>query len=134
MSLFKPERLDDIDKTLAAVVRHAAEGLPFDLIVVEGRRSKARQADLYAQGRTKPGKVVTWTLKSKHIDGQAVDLAPMKGGAIDWTSLKKFDAINTAMQGAALALKVKIRWGADWNQNGKIRERGETDSPHWELV
>ena len=134
MSLIKAERLDDVNKSLAAVVRRAAEGLPFDLIVVEGRRTKARQADLYAQGRTKPGKVVTWTLKSKHIDGLAVDLAPMKGSAIDWSDLKKFDAINKAMQAAALALKVKIRWGADWDQDGKIREAGEIDSPHWELA
>jgi peptidoglycan L-alanyl-D-glutamate endopeptidase CwlK len=38
------------------------------------------------------------------------------------------------MFNAAKELNVDIRWGADWNQNGKKREKGETDSPHFELV
>jgi peptidoglycan L-alanyl-D-glutamate endopeptidase CwlK len=28
---------------------------------------------------------------------------------------------------------VPLRWGADWNRNGNPRERGESDSPHFEL-
>ena len=31
---------------------------------------------------------------------------------------------------AAKQLGVSIRWGADWNSNGRPREKGETDSPH----
>lgn len=50
------------------------EGLPFKLF--EGFRSPSRQADLYAQGRTKPGAIVTraqpW--RSYHQYGLAVDL------------------------------------------------------------
>ena len=90
---------------------------------------------LYAQGRTTAGKVVTWTLDSKHIDGLAVDLAPLnKDGSIDWNDLVKFDRISKAMFKAAEELGIKIRWGADWNQNGVPREKGESDSPHYELV
>jgi len=46
----------------------------------------------------------------------------------------KFDAIATAMFAASAELGVPIRWGADWNRNGKPREWGETDRPHWELA
>lgn len=42
--------------------------------VFEARRSKERQAWLYAQGRTRPGVIVTWTLQSRHITGEAVDI------------------------------------------------------------
>lgn len=42
--------------------------------VVEGYRSASRQRSLYAQGRTRPGHVVTWTLDSAHMRGRAVDL------------------------------------------------------------
>ncbi len=42
--------------------------------VVEGFRSASRQRALYAQGRSGPGKVVTWTLDSAHMRGRAVDL------------------------------------------------------------
>ena len=34
----------------------------------------------------------------------------------------------------AKELGIKIRWGADWDMDGVARERGETDSPHFELA
>ena len=39
-----------------------------------------------------------------------------------------------AMLAASRKVGVRLRWGADWDQDGKPRERGETDSPHWELA
>ncbi len=42
--------------------------------VVEGFRTPERQAALYAQGRTRPGPVVTWTEASLHSQGKAADL------------------------------------------------------------
>jgi peptidoglycan L-alanyl-D-glutamate endopeptidase CwlK len=38
-----------------------------------------------------------------------------------------------AMLAAAKELGIGIRWGADWDSDGKPREKGETDSPHFEL-
>ena len=74
-------------------------------------------------------------MKSKHLDGMAVDLAPCNAdGSIDWNDWGKFKAVSDAMFQAAHELEVNIRWGADWNQNGKPREKGESDSPHFELV
>lgn len=128
------KRLVGVNDALVSVVRRAAKKLPFTLFVVEGLRTKERQAELYAQGRTKPGKIVTWTMQSKHLEGRAVDLAPIADGVILWSDSKKFDAIALAMYSAAKELGVTVRWGADWNSNGKPREKGETDSPHWELA
>jgi D-alanyl-D-alanine dipeptidase len=129
------DRLKGVDNKLVSVVKRAIEISEVDFMVVEGLRTKQRQEGLYAQGRTKAGKIVTWTMKSKHIDGLAVDIAPVnKDGSIDWNSLVKFDKMAQAMFNAAKELNVDIRWGADWNQNGKKREKGETDSPHFELV
>ena len=45
------------------------------VFVTEAKRSIERQRYLYAQGRTRPGKVVTWTLHSRHIVGEAFDIA-----------------------------------------------------------
>ena len=42
--------------------------------VVETVRSQSRQDALFAQGRTAPGPVVTWTTNSKHGKGLAADL------------------------------------------------------------
>ncbi len=127
-------RLQGVDPRLVRVVKRAIALTAVDFTVIEGVRSKERQAELFAQGRTKPGKIVTWTMKSKHIDGLAVDLAPWVNGAIDWNDLKKFDAIAKAMSEAAASLGVKIRWGANWDGDDKPREKGEGDSPHFELV
>lgn len=128
------QRLAGVDPRLVAVVERAITLSSQDFTVIEGRRTLARQKELYAQGRTKPGPKVTWTLKSKHIDGLAVDLAPWVNGAIDWSAGSRFDAIAKAMFAASADLGTPIRWGADWDRDGKPRERGETDSPHWELA
>lgn len=132
-------RLAGVHPRLVAVVELAIQRTTVDFVVLEGVRTPARQRELYAQGRTKPGPKVTWTLTSNHFAradgfGWAVDLAPWP---IDWegpTRFPKFDAIAKAMFEAAAELGVKIRWGADWDRDGKPRERGESDSPHFELV
>lgn len=122
------KNLEGVNPALVKVVRRALELSPVDFIVIEGVRTVARQQQLYAQGRTEPGNVVTWTMKSKHIDGNAVDLLPVTG----WDNLASFKAVSKAMFQAASELGVKITWGADWNGNG-IQEKGETDSPHFEI-
>jgi peptidoglycan L-alanyl-D-glutamate endopeptidase CwlK len=106
-----------------------------DFMVNEGVRTKARQKELYAQGRTKPGDIVTWTMNSRHFAqadgyGHAVDLYPWP---IDYKTTSKYDAIAMAMFRAAAMLGLHIRWGADWDSDGKPREKGETDSPHFEI-
>lgn len=120
--------LKGVNANLVKVVRRALEITSVDFTVIEGVRTLARQEQLYAQGRTAPGKIVTWTMKSKHIDGNAVDLLPVTG----WVNLSSFKAVSKAMFQAANELGVKIIWGADWNGNG-IQEKGETDSPHFEI-
>lgn len=143
-------RLEGVDSQLVRVVLRAADmAEPHeDFTVLEGVRSKEQCWINYGKGRTvaecqakgvpakyaKPGvPKVTWLkdpLSSKHCFGEAVDLAPYP---IDWNDLKRFDALNKLMEQAAWAEKVDIRWGADWDEDGNPRERGESDSPHWEL-
>lgn len=123
-------RLKGVDETLVRVVKRAIEICEIDFKVLEGMRTLERQRELYAQGRTEPGKIVTWTMNSKHLEGKAVDLVPYP---IDWTNLKKFDAIAKAMFEAAKEMDVNIRWGADWDGDGNYREKGEYDSPHFEI-
>lgn len=43
-------------------------------VIFEARRSQERQNRLYAQGRTRPWKIVTRTLTSNHKDWNAVDV------------------------------------------------------------
>lgn len=129
--------LEGVDPRLVKVVKRAIAISTVDFRVIEGVRTPARQKELYAQGRTKPGNIVTWTMKSNHFVnpktgfGQAVDLLP---APYDWKELGPFDAVSKAMFQAANDCKVHIRWGANWDQDGNPREKGETDSPHFELA
>jgi peptidoglycan LD-endopeptidase CwlK len=129
--------LEGIHPKLVSVVERAIEITKQDFMVISGVRTLAEQAELYARGRTKPGRKVTWTMKSKHMVneatgyGHAVDVCPYP---VDWDDTKKFDAIAIAMMKAAKEQGTVLRWGADWDMDENLRERGEYDSPHFELV
>lgn len=129
--------LKGVHPNLIAVVKRAIEITKQDFMVIEGVRTQARQDELWAQGRTKPGPIVTWTKDAsshgigKDGFGHAVDICPYP---VDWNDLKKFDEISKAMFAAGNELGVRLRWGADWDMDGKPRERGESDSPHFELA
>lgn len=127
-------KLKGVKPPLQDVVRLAAKLCDIPFIVVEGLRSFERQSALYAQGRTKPGKVVTWTMQSKHLTGDAVDLAPIFNGAVNWEDIDGFEKIGVAMREASLRLHIPVRWGYDWDGDGRLREKGEYDGPHFELV
>ena len=141
-------RLNGVNERLQRVVKRAIELSKQDFMVLEGVRTRQQCMTNYGKGRTiaqcvakgvpaqyanpKAAKV-TWLnnpFASKHVSGKAVDLVPYP---VDWNDLKKFDAIAQAMLQAAKELNVSIRWGADWDADGKSRERGESDSPHFEI-
>ena len=126
------KNLVGVDEQLAKVVRAVAD--KYDILVIEGVRTKERQADLYSQGRTKPGKIITWTMQSKHLDGKAVDVVMLKNGTIDWNDSKSFEDLGKIMIAKATELGVQLRWGYDWDGDGVLKEKGETDGPHFELV
>lgn len=128
-------KLSGVDVRLVDCCTLALSRSPFDLTIVEGLRSKERQAELYAQGRTLPGPIVTWTKHSKHLTGKAVDIAPLNmKGQIPWNDKTLFMELGALMMKAAADLKINIRHGADWDKDGILYEKGEYDGPHFELV
>lgn len=132
-------RLHGVHPDLVRVVKRAATLSSCEIAVTYGVRTHEEQVKLYAQGRTAPGKIVTWTMASKHIPqadgwGHAVDLAPVINGVIPWNDLAAFEALQPIMFKAAELEGVKLVWGADWNHNGVPHEKGETDNPHYQLA
>lgn len=117
-------KLQGVHPSLVAVVKRAIKITTQDFQVFDGVRTIEEQRELYAQGRTKPGKVVTWTMKSKHLGGRAVDLVVYSGGP-RWEPIAGFKKIAAAMKQASDELGVPIEWGGDW---AKTR-----DYPHFQL-
>ncbi len=69
------DRLDpEFRRRLERVMQRMRNEYGHEVRLVEGFRDAARQDFLYAQGRTRPGPVVTWTRDSAHEHGLAADL------------------------------------------------------------
>lgn len=130
---------------LQDVVSRAIQLAEVDFVVIEGLRSIARQQELVRQGASQ-------TMNSKHITGDAVDLAAWNG-TIRW-EMPFYFKIAEAVKRSAIENNVAIRWGGAWSVND-IRSYSETmehaheaylalrrsqgrrafiDGPHFELM
>ncbi len=103
------ERLEGVDERMVAVVRYAIATSKQDFSVICGLRTLETQRKLVASGASK-------TLKSKHIDGLAVDLMAYDANATPagrW-ELNLYDEIADAMAEGARNVGVGVCWGAAW--------------------
>lgn len=50
-----------------------------------------------------------------------------------WNGRKAFASVSKAMLSAANELGIPLRWGGDWNQNGRSGDERFYDGPHFEL-
>ena len=98
-------------------------GLP---IITECYRSPERQEELYAQGRSKPGPIVTYKRggESNHNKRPtlALDVAfLLPDGELSWSGLllSKFARLMKAAD-------ARVHWGGDWP--------GFKDRPHFEVL
>jgi len=72
------------NKCKAFLLHCTSQGL--DVIVTSTFRDHAAQAELYARGRTAPGRIVTWAGpgESFHNYGVAFDVVPLRLGKCVW--------------------------------------------------
>lgn len=110
-------RLDGVHPSLVAVVKRAIELTPVDFVVIEGLRTKARQAYLLDAGKSR-------TMNSYHLTGHAVDIAPIVDGKVSW-DWKYFHPLADAMMQAAKELNVELTWGGSW--------KTFPDGPHFQI-
>jgi peptidoglycan L-alanyl-D-glutamate endopeptidase CwlK len=111
------KNLVGVHSDLVRVMRRALEIAPVDFMVIEGLRTVERQKQLVAKGASQ-------TMRSRHLTGHAVDIAPVVGGTIRW-DWPLYDRLAVAVKQAAREVSVQIEWGGDW--------RTFKDGPHWQL-
>ena len=104
------DRLQGVDERLVAVVNHAITVTRTDFGVVQGLRTIEQQRELVAKGASK-------TMKSKHLDGLAVDLMAFVNGRGSW-ELNLYDDLADAMKEGAEMVNVGVCWGAAWGTEG----------------
>ena len=87
------KKLKGVDEGLVAVVKDAIGITKVDFGVTFGLRTLEEQKKLYESGRSQ-------TMKSKHLDGRAVDLVAYFGSDISW-ELNVYDDICDAIAAVA---------------------------------
>ena len=109
--------LEGVHPDLVRVVKLAIQSSEIDFVVLEGVRTKQRQAQLLKAGASQ-------TMNSRHITGHAVDLGAWVNKEVRW-DWPLYHKIAKAMKQAATDLNVQIVWGGNW--------RTFKDGPHYEL-
>jgi len=110
-------RLQGIHPDLRKVMDRAIATTDIDFTVLEGMRTMSRQRKLVASGASR-------TLRSRHLTGHAVDIAPLVDGKVSW-DWPIYHRLAPTIKKAAQDVGVKIEWGGDW--------RSFKDGPHWQL-
>jgi peptidoglycan LD-endopeptidase CwlK len=100
----------------------AAKAAGIDLIVTSTYRDPQSQDELYAQGRTRPGKIVTrsrgW--QSWHQYRVAFDVVPVRNGKPCWNDAALWGTVGAIGEAAGL------EWGGRW--------KGFVDRPHFQFA
>ena len=110
--------LESVNEDLVRVMKRAAEISKQPFKVIEGVRGKERQAELVKKGASK-------TMNSRHLVGNAIDIAPVVDGKVSW-DWQYYDEVARAMKEAAKELNVNVEWGGDW--------KSFKDGPHWQIA
>ena len=136
------DKMKKVHPKLVEVMKAAIENSPYDFRITSGARTTEEQKALFALGRTKPGKIVTYTngvtSKSNHQIksdgfGHAVDIFPC--GVIENGVYRKFTSeegydekklklIANHILAVAKSKNINIEWGGNWKMK---------DTPHFEL-
>lgn len=107
-----------------------ARGVP--IVITQGLRTIAEQDALYAQGRTKPGAIVTNARggTSFHNFGVAIDFALLMpdGRSVSWDTKRNgdLDLLPDWDEVVTEAKRIGFAWGGDW--------RSFVDMPHFEMT
>lgn len=119
-------RIEDLDIRFQPLIRTLLSESnkltsPWTTFTTDGFRTFAEQANLYASGRTKEGKILTNAKPgtSNHEKGLAVDIAFQNGGKLSY---------DKGLYGkiVPIAKSLGIAWGGDW--------KDFPDVPHFEKL
>lgn len=115
--------LRGVNPSLVAVARRALELTKVDFTVIEGLRTLDRQKELVRTGKSQ-------TMKSKHLEGRAVDIFPVGG---TW-KIDEFRPVLEAFHKAGQELGIPLRFGINWKNDPSLPiETKFIDAPHIEL-
>lgn len=111
------KNLQGVNPDLVKVTRRALEISEVDFGITEGLRSRYRQKQLVATGKSQ-------TMNSRHLTGHAVDVVAYIGSQVSW-EWPLYEKIAAAFRQASRELNIPVEWGGDW--------KTLKDGPHFQL-
>jgi len=133
------KRLSTCEKKIQKVFELAIKRTEIDFGIACGERSVSEQQQLYAQGRTGPGPIVTYVdginKKSEHnySPSRAVDIYAFVDGKATWNE-KYLIYLGGVITACAIQLGVSLTWGGNWDNDGIIiNDQNFQDLPHYQL-
>lgn len=142
-------KLSDLHPDLEPLARQFladCEGLNVGIIITCTYRSNAEQSIAYAQGRTAPGRIVTWARPGESLhnrigaDGnpaaRAFDIVVTRHGKLIWTTAgdgldddpsdDDTDDLELWQRAGAIGKSIGLEWAGDW-------PRPKKEFPHFQL-
>ena len=125
-------RIEDLQPLLQVKARHFLNlcerewpGGEVDVIITNTLRTMVEQQALYDQGRSKPGKIVTWAKpgSSAHNYGLAFDFVPLRMGKPVWGT--KGADLELWMRCGHIGETLGLEWGGRWTK--------KPDMPHFQI-
>lgn len=130
------ERLATCHPVLQGIADRAIELTPIDFTIVHGWRNQATQDLLFQSGASQ----APWpTSRHNHMRDNlpcslAIDVAPIIKGKIPWGDTHCFSVIAGVFFAAATEQEVRLRWGADWDLDGRTTDQTLMDYGHLEII
>jgi len=116
----------DLQRLFNEVIKHV------DCQIICGHRGQAEQDAAVANGFSK----VKWPNGNHNkTPSDAVDVMPYP---VDWSdsraNIEHLNYFGGIVRGIAFMLGINVRWGHDWDKDGKPDIKGLADRPHWERI
>lgn len=123
-------KLDDLSpqfRPLAILLLARCTEAQIPVLIVNTRRTVEEQAGFLAKG-------VSWTLHSKHLTGDAIDICPFEIYALHGPDKLRWNPDDSVwLELGKIGRKIGLVWGGDWHQ----RDLGHFEYPtpvHEELI
>lgn len=134
-------KLDTCHPVLDQIMRKALEISPYDITIIHGLRGRSLQDRLKAEGKStkkyphsKHNRTDDPLITDKFQISDAVDFGPYIDNKIYWGDTHIFAVIAGCIMAAAKELGYKVRWGGDWDSDGKTTDQTLMDYGHIEMV
>jgi peptidoglycan L-alanyl-D-glutamate endopeptidase CwlK len=125
---------------LGEIAEEALRTCPYDIAIIHGLRGKDLQDHLYRGGKSRlkfPESRHNATrdpdVKYPKCMSDALDFGPWIEGDIPWDDTHIFAVVAGCFMVAALKLGVTLRWGGDWDSDGRTNDQTLMDWGHVEI-